>query len=94
MGLDTVDLVIAFEERLDLDIPNDDAARLETPHMVIDYLCTRLPTTDSPSHGGAVAHGSREEIERRVVEVIETETGVDMGKFTLDSYFVKDMGLD
>jgi acyl carrier protein len=34
------------------------------------------------------------EIERTVIALIESELGVDMAKFTLDSSFVEDMGAD
>ena len=37
---------------------------------------------------------TRQEIERVVLSLIETELGVDMGKYTPDSRFVRDMGLD
>jgi hypothetical protein len=47
MGLDIVEFVIAVEGALDIDIPNKDAERLETPRMLIDYLCQRLDATDN-----------------------------------------------
>ena len=38
MGLDTVELIIAFEDRFGVRIPNEDAAELYTPRRVTDYL--------------------------------------------------------
>ena len=48
MGLDIVELMIAVEGSFDIDIPNEDAARLETPQLLVDYLASRLPTSESP----------------------------------------------
>jgi hypothetical protein len=42
MGLDLVEYVMAVEEAFGIDIPDVDAACLETPGMVIEYLCVRL----------------------------------------------------
>jgi hypothetical protein len=47
MGLDTVELVMAFEEAFGVGIPNDAAELLETPRHVVDYLCTVLPVAPS-----------------------------------------------
>lgn len=43
MGLDTVELVMGFEEALGMQIPDEDAARLLTPRMVLEYAAARLP---------------------------------------------------
>ncbi len=37
-SLDTVELVMAFEEEFDLEIPDDDAQKMKTVQNVIDYL--------------------------------------------------------
>jgi len=37
-SLDTVELVMAFEEEFDLEIPDEDAEKLETVNDAIDYL--------------------------------------------------------
>jgi acyl carrier protein len=41
-SLDTVELVMAFEEEFDLEIPDEDAEKLETVGNAIDYLNKRL----------------------------------------------------
>ncbi|MCH2664649.1 acyl carrier protein [bacterium] len=39
---DTVELVMAFEEEFDIEIPDEDAEKLETVGNAIDYLNKRL----------------------------------------------------
>ena len=39
-SLDTVELVMAFEEEFDVEIPDDDAEKIRTVQDVINYLNT------------------------------------------------------
>ena len=183
MGLDIVEFVIAVEDALNIDIPNKDAERLETPRMLIDYLCQRFDAThhgevnclsqrafyrarrataerfgverhslrpktefadvmrsrtsewnalradigstewprlksdnrftsrlggvstlgELAQHLGAYdvaamrnpdAPWTQKEIQAVVLSLLEKELGVDMSRYTLDSQFVRDMGLD
>lgn len=41
-SLDTVELVMAFEEEFDLEIPDEDAEKLETVSDASGYLSKRL----------------------------------------------------
>lgn len=41
-SLDTVELVMAFEEEFDLEISDEDAEKLETVKDATDYLANRL----------------------------------------------------
>ena len=41
-SLDTVELVMAFEEEFDIEIPDEDAERLETVGDAITYLNKQL----------------------------------------------------
>ncbi len=41
-SLDTVELVMAFEEEFDMEVPDEDAEKLETVSDVTDYLKKRL----------------------------------------------------
>ena len=41
-SLDTVELVMAFEGEFDIEIPDEDAEKLETVGNAIDYLNKRL----------------------------------------------------
>ena len=82
MGLDTVELIIAFEEKFGISIPNEDAPKLYTPRLVIDYVM----------NGPVGAVTTRDRVAAIVREVIEEETGVT--NFHEDSHFVDDMNLD
>ncbi len=41
-SLDTVELVMAFEEEFDLEIPDEAAEKLETVNDAIDYLKDKI----------------------------------------------------
>ncbi len=41
-SLDTVELVMAFEEEFDIEIPDEDAEKLQTVGDAIEYLNKRL----------------------------------------------------
>lgn len=47
MGLDTVELVMAFEERFAITIPDEDAEKIVTPRDVIDYIYARVNHADA-----------------------------------------------
>lgn len=41
-SLDCVELMMAFEEQYGIDIPDEDAGRIETVQQAIDYLTQRV----------------------------------------------------
>lgn len=51
MGLDTVELVMAFEEEFGIHIEDADAAEMTTPGHVADYVINRVRLNkDAPCH--------------------------------------------
>ena len=40
-SLDTVELVMAFEEKFDLEIPDEDAEKITTVQSAIDYIVSK-----------------------------------------------------
>lgn len=41
-SLDTVELVMAFEEAFDIEIPDEDADKMQTVGSAIEYLDTKI----------------------------------------------------
>lgn len=48
MGLDMVELVIALEERFDIEISDGVAETLTTPRLTIDWICSQVELAQSP----------------------------------------------
>ena len=88
MGMDSVELMMAWEEHFDIAISNELAATLETPRKVIDAFEEILET------GTTRKRWTRFEIERDVCKIIVEQLGISRDSFTLDSSFIQDMGLD
>ena len=81
MGLDLVELVMAFEEAFRINIPDGDASELSTPRKVTDYVMSKIG-----DRGVA-----REQVAARVRKIIEEQTGTY--GFSDDDHFVDDMHL-
>lgn len=82
MGLDTVELIMAFEEEFGIAIPDADTSELTTPRQVTDYVMSKL----------AGERITREQVAAAVRRVIEEQTATY--DFTEDSHFVRDLHLD
>ena len=65
MGLDFVELIMAFEEEFDISIPDADASEMASQRKVVDYVMSKVPGL------------AREQVTERVRHIIEQETGVD-----------------
>lgn len=86
MGLDSVELVIAWEKEFSISIPNELAATLITPQIAAEAIEEILL-----SEGRA---WDRELIERIIKETTLEISGLDPGDYDASSEFVRDMGLD
>jgi acyl carrier protein len=86
MGLDTVELVMAFEEEFGIEIPDNGAEQLVTVRDVRDFIVTVLR-----QRGGVV---DPDDVFERVRTITMKIANVDRSKITLDTKFVDDLGLD
>jgi hypothetical protein len=86
MGLDTVELVIRFEESLGISMPDSAAQRMSTPSDVIDYAMVELQ-----------AQGQTP-IRCHVAEIVRLltldQSGMRANQYREDGRFVEDFGMD
>ena len=55
MGLDSVEIVMAWEDSLGVAIPDQEAALLRTPRQAIDLLCRKLRVDAGGPPGGCLS---------------------------------------
>jgi acyl carrier protein len=86
MGLDTVELVMEFEDEFALEIPDASAERMFTVGDAVDWIFAELER-----HGRL---SDRTDIESRVIGLTAKKAGVPREKVALSMSFVGDLGLD
>jgi acyl carrier protein len=86
MGLDTVELVMAFEQAFGIEIPNQMAEEMVTPRDVRDFVMAEY-------HRRGKQVDARE-IFRKIRDITVEISGIAPEKIDLDSSFVKDLGLN
>ena len=67
MGLDTVEIVISWEETFKISIPDADAMVIETPAMAINYICSRLEL--EPDDAGCHTMRNFNSLRRSICEI-------------------------
>lgn len=86
MGLESVELVISWEEAFGISIPNSIAATLATPaHAAVAIEKLLL---DAGRHVGRI------EIDRVIKEITLETSGMNEDDYRLDGLFVRDFGID
>jgi acyl carrier protein len=90
MSLDTVELIMAVEKEFGMDIPNDDAAKLETVGQISTYIQSRLESNRAQplSEIEAAAHWER------VKTIVVEQLGVEPKQVTREAHLVFDLGAD
>ncbi|MBL6851830.1 MAG: hypothetical protein ISS15_19620 [Alphaproteobacteria bacterium] len=86
MGLDTVELVMAFEEAFDIEISDSDAEVMATVGDAVDHIATVLVRRGRSADSNAIYF--------RVREIVIRHLNVDPDKVTRSARFVQDLGAD
>jgi acyl carrier protein len=86
MGLDTVELVMSFEEEFEMEFPDEVAEKLVTVGDVVDYVCAELVKRGEAPDTIAIFH----RVKRRTLDI----ANVAPERITRSSSFVEDLGLD
>ncbi len=89
MGLESVYLVMAFEEEFEVEIPDDDAERIVTVGDARDFIVSKL--RERAEDPGAV---DPEEVLSRIKAIIIDLIGVRPEKVTPEAAFIDDLGVD
>ncbi|MFC4311916.1 phosphopantetheine-binding protein [Steroidobacter flavus] len=90
MGLDIVELVMAIEEEFGIEIPNPDAAKLDTVGKISAYVQSRLELNRGRPFDEIEEAVHWERIKRIVVE----QLGIDPKQVTREAHLVLDLGAD
>lgn len=85
MGLDTVELAMAFEKAFELTIPDQDAARLLTVGDVTDYVTARLAAEGRPR--------DRDLVGALVRSLTCAQVGARLDQLSDATRFVADLGM-
>lgn len=89
MGLDSVELVMAFEEEFDIEFPDAEAERIVTVgdahYGILRKLYKRVEDPDTID---------TDDVWERVQGLIQEHIGVDRRKITPDARFIDDLGVD
>jgi len=85
MGLDSVELVMAFEDAFELEIPNAEAERMQTIGLTTDLITARLLAMGRPM--------ARDRVLAMVCVVTADQCGTTLDRLTEDTSFINDLGL-
>lgn len=86
MGLETVELIVAWERAFGISIPDGTAAGLVTPEIAAKAICEILK-----AEGKSM---SMPEIHRIIQETTLDITGLADGDYRVNQRFVEDRGMD
>jgi acyl carrier protein len=82
MGLESVELVMAFEEEFGISIPDSAAAKMTTPADVIDFVHV------------AVSLVPREVVAAKVKQIVLEQLGLPESTYSETKRFIEDFGVD
>ena len=86
MGLDSVELVMAFEEAFEIEISNGEAEAIITVGDAVDRIAAILVREGRAADINAIYF--------RVREIVVDHLNVEPAKVIRSAHFVKDLGVD
>ena len=86
MGMDSVELVLEFENEFEIQIPDEDAEKLLRVGDVVNYVVQRLK---APAAEEKIVSGIRQ----RVYCIVAEQMGIDIDQIMDSSRFVEDLGV-
>lgn len=89
MGLEAVELVMAIEEEFDINIPDEEAANLDTVGKLYRYI-----VDIHYNQVGGSGQVDEADLWERTRDVIVSQLGVSPEQVTEDASFVSDLGID
>ena len=91
MGLDIVEAFMAVEAAFGVEVPDAEAARMETVGSLFDYVRAHVPPEQAGAADGQPYAGPLWE---RYLEVLAEETAVRRDRLRPGASWVRDLGLD
>ena len=85
MGLDSVELILLIEKKLDISFVDSEIEKLSTVRDVSEYAFLLQKSSQKKSLA---------EAQETVIECINTISGIPKSDIRLDSCIVKDLGID
>ena len=86
MGLDSVELVMRFEEEFSFRIPDSDAAQITTPGKMLDYIIQELRARGE--------NPDEQDLWMKVKNIVVDQLGVKPEEVTRSARFVEDLKVD
>lgn len=88
MGLEAVEIVMAVEEEFAIEIPDSEAAKLETVGSLHLFVLRTLQAQEG------TAHVDEATVWARLRDIVVNQLGVPPESVTPAAYFVRDLGVD
>jgi acyl carrier protein len=85
MGLDTVEIVLWAEEEFDVSMPDEEVGKIYTVGEFATYIAQKV----NEAKGSSIDYS---DTLPKILDVLESDYGVERTEVTLSSRFVQDLG--
>jgi acyl carrier protein len=86
MGLDSVELVMEWEDEFEIEIPDAHCERMQTIGDVVKYVEVRYSCLDDIERMADIRH--------RVCVIVSEQMGVSVGSLSDETRFIEDLHVD